>query len=767
MIRPRAPRPAKIALMAGAAGLALAAGQAAAATRQGSISVSASPGFAAAQAQVNPPPPPVDDGLSGGGFYLEADEVTQDQSSNHVVAKGSVEARYKGRVLRAEEIDYDQASGVVTARGHVQIVNPDGTAQFADAITLDKDLTEGIALGFSTRLQGNVKIAAATAVRQPDESVELRNAIYTPCEVCAEDGKKTPTWSIRARRVVQDKKRHIVYYQDAVIQVLGVGVLYLPAFWTADPSVERKSGFLPPVITYSAKRGLSYNQPWYQVISPSQDVTITPQINTKVNPLLNVQWRRRFWSGGFDVRAGVTYERDFDSGGDKFGERTWRSYILSGGAFDINDKWRWGFTGERASEDLIFDKYNIGDVFRERGLYAADDRRLISQLFAVRQDENSYLSVAAISVQGLRPTDLDRTFPIIAPLVEARWEPDMAILGGRLRIQGHAVALTRDQSIDNPLLPGIDSRTASIQADWQRTFIFPIGLRMEPFLQARGDVYRLDDLPAPFASSETVRRGWGTVGVNLSFPLIRQSGGTTYLLEPLAQVAISPDTRLDPRIPNEDSVVWEFDETNLFQVNKSPGFDLYEGGQRLNVGGRATIEWPDGRTASFLIGRSFRTKDDPALPDRTGLATKSSDYIFAAEASPLRGFTVFSRWRLDSGTGAIRRLEAGADFNTARVAGYVRYLQEDQKPSGTKVKGLDFRGEVYATEHWGLTLYGVRDIDDGAWRRRDVGIVYRDECVRLEVVYRRDETFNRTLGPSDSVVVRLTLATLGNSGYRR
>ena len=97
---------------------------------------------------------------------------------------------------------------------------------------------------------------------------------------------------------------------------------------------------------------------------------------------------------------------------------------------------------------------------------------------------------------------------------------------------------------------------------------------------------------------------------------------------------------------------------------------------------------------------------------------------------------------------------------------YLRYLQEDQSPTGIKFKGLDFRGYVWATKHWGLTLYGVRDIDEGAWRRRDVGVVYRDDCVQLEVVYRRDQTFNRTLGPSNSVVLRLTLATLGVSGYR-
>jgi len=33
------------------------------------------------------------------------------------------------------------------------------------------------------------------------------------------------------------------------------------------------------------------------------------------------------------------------------------------------------------------------------------------------------------------------------------------------------------------------------------------------------------------------------------------------------------------------------------------------------------------------------------------------------------------------------------------------------------------------------------------------------------VIYRHNETFNSTLGPSTSVVLRLSLATLGNSGY--
>lgn len=717
-----------------------------------------------------PAPPPaaasavVADGLAGGGFYLEADRLIEDEANHKVTAEGAVEARYKGRVLRARELDYDSQSGIVTARGKVQILNADGTSQFAEAIALDKDMTEGVALGFSTRLQGNVKIAAASARRQSDQVTEMNRVIYTPCQVCAQNGHDRPTWSIRARKVIEDRKRQTIYFQDAVIQVLGVGVVYLPAFWTADPSAVRKSGFLLPVITVSGTRGFSYEQPYYRVITPSQAITVTPQINSKVNPFLNIDYKRRFYSGTVDIRAGYTYDRDFTSGGDKFGALTSRSYILGSGAFNLSSNWQWGFTAERTSDKLIFDKYGIGDVFKDRGLYAADDRRLISQIYAVRQDQLSYLSVAAISVQGLRPNDDQSTFPTIAPLIEGRYEPARSILGGRLRIDGSAVALTRDQSPDDAGLPGVDSRRATLQADWRRAFTFDNGLRLAPFVQARGDVYSLSNLPPPGAADATVTRAFGTLGLDVSYPLIKQAGGITYVLEPLAQIAISPDTRLD-RVPDEDSSVWEFDETNLFQVNKSPGFDLYEGGQRVNLGGRATLMLPDGRSGSVLLGRSFRARNDPAIPERTGLQTALSDYILDFEATPVHGIDVFSRWRLDSSSLGINRLEVGADFATTRASGYISYLQEAQSPTGVELKSLDLHGEVYPVRHWGVELYGI--VDQGAWRRRDFGVIYRDDCVRVEVLYRHDETFNGALGPSTSVVLRLTLATLGNSGYSR
>jgi LPS-assembly protein len=712
------------------------------------------------------PPPrpaaaPIDDGLKGGGFYLESTTLIQDDATHRVIAEGNVEARYKGRVLRADELDYQRDTGVVTAHGHVTIVNPDGTSQFANALTLDKDMSEGVAIGFSARLQDNVKIAAARTERRNANVTELDRVIFTPCEVCAENGQKTPTWSIRARRVIEDKAKHSLYFQDAVIQVKGIGIFYLPAFYTADPTAARKSGFLLPALTISGSRGVSYEQPYYLVLSPSSDLTIAPQFNTKVNPFLHVDFRKRFYSGVMDIRAGVTDDRDFTSGGTKFGPSTPRSYVLASGQFDLGSHWTWGFTAEQASDKLIFEKYSIPEVYTDRGLYAADGGRLISQLYVVRQDQNSYVSIAAVDVEGLRPNDVQSTIPTVAPLIEAHYEFPNAMLGGRLRLDGSAVILTRDQSPSLDDTPGVNSRRATLGFDWRRAFTFGNGLRLEPFVQARGDLYNLTDLPAPFASSATLSRGFVDVGAKLSYPLIKVTPNATWMLEPMAQVVVGPNVRLDPRIPNEDSQVWQFDETNLFEANRSPGYDLYEGGQSLTLAGRASVILPSGGSASLIVGRVLQAGTNFDVPARTGLRPSLSDWIVGADAQLLPNIALFSRWRLDSSTLAVNSMETGIDFNSARVSGYVSYLRERLSPMGGKVSSLDIHGVVWATKHWGLDVYSI--VDGSTWRQNDIGVIYRDDCIRIELLYRRNETFNGSLGPTSSVILRLSLATLGNT----
>ncbi len=118
----------------------------------------------------------------------------------------------------------------------------------------------------------------------------------------------------------------------------------------------------------------------------------------------------------------------------------------------------------------MFQRYNVPNAFDPARLYATDDQRLLSQLYATEQSKDSYLSVSMMSFQGLRVGDQNGTFPVVAPLIEGRYDPNILILGGRVQLEGSAVVLQRARNPYTDAAPDQDSRRATVSADW-RSFL--------------------------------------------------------------------------------------------------------------------------------------------------------------------------------------------------------------------------------------------------------------------------------------------------------
>jgi LPS-assembly protein len=784
-----------------------------------------------AKAAAKPGPPAVDDGLGNRDVLVEADNLTDDRKTNIVTADGHVEMRYQGRTLRADKVVYNSVTGATHAYGNVVVINGDGTQAYAAEAELDDQLRAGLALGFSARLQDNVSIVANAAVHRNATVNAFRDARFTPCDICTKDGEaKEPTFSIEAQQIVEDRDHAVVYYRHAVFRVKGVPILALPFFWHADPSAKRRSGLLTPKLELSRRRGLSYEQPYLFALTPSSDLIVTPQINTSVNPLLNLRYRQRFWSGDLDIRAGYTHDQLFDSKG-KFGDNTNRSYILAHGAWQVDPRFTVGFGAEQVTDPTFFSRYSIRQVFQDRGPFVTDTDRLISQIYAIRQDSQSYISVAALDYESLRAgitnQQLQRfenssAFPFVGPLIEARYNPIDPILGGQFRALVSAVVLSRNNTViditdpsginpagphafgptpagalpsrptNAPSLIYSDSRRATGEADWRTNFTFDNGIRLSPFAEARGDIYSIGSgqlsTGPKFAqlvgAKGTVTRATGTLGLDASWPFIRPLGDGSIILEPLAQLAVSPKVKPDANIPNEDSASFEFDETTLFSTHRFPGYDLYEGGARANLGGRVTADFGKDRSASLLVGRVFRAEQDPVFSAVSGLQKTSSDWVTALTVTPMRGLSFFNRARLDGDNWKVHREEFGVNFSVDRSVLTLRYKYDENgvvqvqcafttctSPFGGtvingatvvgKVANADITARTYLTKHWGISVNATRDVRARFWPVAQLGIFYQDECIRFDILYTHDETFSSVIGSSDAVTFRLTLATLG------
>lgn len=807
-------------------------------------------------AAVKPPektPPAEDDGLGEDGAFITADEVTSPEE-NVIIARGSVEMRWDGRLIRADEVHYNQLTGRTVATGNVQTINPDGSIQYADRLDVDNEHAAGTGERIAFIDTENAKLFANRVERQDENTSRLTEAIFTPCELCVKNNvTQEPTWHIQASSITQDKKRRVVIYRNAVFKAKGIPVFYMPILWHADPSAKRASGFLMPKPGYSQRRGATLELPYLWAVSPYTDVIISPEFSSKLNPLLNLEVNRRFYSGDLHTRFGVTSERFFDNKGTKWGESNTRGYMLLDGAFDINEDWRWNFTAQRVWDKTdegapianFYERYKIDEGFPRAGEFSSGSRQLISQANLIRQTDTAFFNLSLISFQSLaiggncalpvviksdgtcetrtnRPSSpyfytaaRDRTLPAVAPMLDAYWSPDHEILGGRLSLSANAVSVIRKTTPSTDIYPGssdlyqagsydyrgaVDTARANLGLSWRREMITPIGLKIAPFVEARHDEYYLRDyynaetsyVSADGKDTRRVSRDLSTVGIDLSYPLMRRYQGVTAVIEPVAQIAISPESKLYPELTNEDSNAFEFDETTLFKANRSPGFDLYEGGKRLSLGVKTQLKFDSGLRVSTLLGRAFRQDPEESFYrtyttggvsykyDPSGLAATKSDWIVQADFDSGKGIRGYTRQRLDD-DGSIRRGETGLSYVNESTQLTLRHqydktgLLRDSSGNLVVVDGelvttnsyhdLQIFGQHFFNKRWGASARLTRDMKRDAWLRSEASLIYKDDCARFEVVYQRDETalLSNNGKASESISLRISLATLAPS----
>jgi LPS-assembly protein len=684
---------------------------------------------------------------------LEADKVYELSDENSIVAEGNVEALYEGRILRADRLVYNRTTERVHATGNVVIIEADGSQMFAKEVEVGANLSDGYVIGYSARLADTATVSANSAIRTPDGVNALEQVVYSACEVCAD--KPTPTWAIRARTAVQNEQTQMITYRDAVIEVGGIPVFYLPYLSHPDPNSERRSGLLIPDGGISSKIGAFYQQPYYWVVSDHSDITVAPMVSEKVNPLIGLDFRKRFYSGEVKFETSFTHEADFDSNGEKFGNETFRGHVYGQGAFAINSQWMWGFGVEHQSDDLYDRRYDISGQGERRGIYSGQPRRLLSQLYSVGQGDSYYADVAILNFQGLRANDDSSRLPLVAPLAYAEKYWDMGDFGFA-SINASSASLTRDT--------GADSQRVSLGADWSTIKVLPGGFAFEPFAELRGDYYALD---AAVSGQDDVTRLVGNAGAKLSYPMVRPGQTVDIMLEPTVMAAWGVANANDPAIPIEDSLLYEYDESSLFDANGFGNFDLYEGDGKVAAGLTARAVWKNGVELSSTVGRRWRSEADPAFNEASNLAGTSSDWVGSASVNVGRSLSLSSRVRLDGDDLKLNRVDARVSTTFSRFRAVGQYYKIDGRisPSGGEPdEGVFLRSELNITDRYSVIFGQLHDITRNLSPQQEIGVAYSDDCARFELVYRRTETRDRTLGPSENIQFRFTLRSLGNFG---
>lgn len=230
-------------------------------------------------------------------------------------------------------------------------------------------------------------------------------------------------------------------------------------------------------------------------------------------------------------------------------------------------------------------------------------------------------------------------------------------------------------------------------------------------------------------------------------------------------------------IPNEDARTVDLEDSNLFALNRFPGYDRVDDASRVTYGVEYGLDLKD-FSLSAIVGQSYRVSDRSSLfPDGTGLSERISDIVGRTTVRYKDFISVTHRYRLDKDNLALRRNEIDATVGSRRTYATIGYLRLNRNATET-TEDLTDREEVRLgariafARYWSIFGSTVIDLTDASEDtssladgfepvRHRIGLAYQDECIDLGVTWKRNYRSSGDARNNNTIQLRLAFRNLG------
>jgi LPS-assembly protein len=728
-------------------------------------------------------------------ILFRADEIQYDEQLALTTARGHVEIAQGGQVLLADTVSYNQRTDTVTASGNVSLTQPTGEIVFADFMELRDSMSQGFAKNVRMLMADRSRLAANAMRRTNANHTELVRGVYSPCDLCKSDPSAPPLWQLKAREIDHDKELQLLEFRDAVMEIDGWPVFYTPYLSTPDPSVKRASGFLVPSVGSSNTLGAHVTIPYYLVLGPDKDLTLAPRFYTIAGPLAEAEYRQRFGNGTLDAIGSLNHSNvGFGNSSSSQGEQ-WRGHFIEHSVFDLDDTFRTGVDVQRVSDQTYLLRFGYGNPLMNA---------MISRAYLEGFQPRGSTDIDGYIFQPLLPGLGDSTQPIVLPVANQNWQSEPDGLGGRWKLNGNLLDIVREV--------GTQTRRLSVGTEWDRSFRDPLGGKYDLSLSVRGDGYSIGDLSnvsnpelpsaffpqngqpalAPTATNFVTGRSFPQVGLIWSYPLVRRGDELTALIEPIVGGFASPSSGNRRNIPDEDSLSFQYSDTDLFRRDRLAGYDVLDTGQRVDYGTKFGLYDKVGGSYRLLVGQSYRAQPNLFLPLGSGVEKRLSDMVGRLVLSPNAYLDLIYRFRYSTAPWSNRSQQIGVSAGppALRVSSNFVYLPAQQQGEQVTIPStgqnvlygkreeISFAVSAKLTRYWSMQASETINLTNSTTLVNNVptttagssslygqiSAIYQDECLAFIGAVTQSGIRSGDVVPGYSVLFSVVFKNLGEIG---
>ena len=684
---------------------------------------------------------------------LISDKIDYNKLSGELIATGNVKVLYDTTILSADKIKYDGNLDKLSIIGKFVIYDGENTISSNNDIIINTKLKNGLIKGARAIINDKLQISAQSLNQENTNYNIFNTVVASSCEICANN--PTPFWQIRARKIIHDKEKQKIFFENARLDFLGLPVLYIPALNIPEPGISRASGVLVPQFSTSDKVGFSSKIPYYIVLNDNKDVTLTPYIMSKNSIIVETEYRQYTSNGYFELKNAFSIKDNFNFG-------RLNGFIEGKGSFALRKNYIADFNLDLAN---TIDFANGEKPFKNNYDYAEpEDDRLRNSFDISKTTPDSFFQLGTSFTQSFRFKDFngdgskeeDPNVPLILPEYYFKKNFYDTNYAGKYSLTAQSVNLTN-------LNTGQYSRIGGI-IDWKTDWQTNNGFNFATLTQLNANTYFIDN--------NFYKNAMPLAMIEARYPLKKTNKKASHLIEPITQIIWSPNQLtgyLNNNQNTSDSTTAEFEETNLFSTNRFPGFDDVEAGLRANIGGKYIMYDPNGWEFTTTAGRVFRQKDLNQFDasKSTGLDKLNSDYVSAFSLKSPQNLKVLTRLLLDDSMDASKH-ETKLGYSSKKYSADLGYVWLDKQ----SVLNLDnHQHEVnistnyMVNNNWKLGADWRQNIDTHSPISGNFAIMFENDCAKmnfsLDLQYDEQDRIDRTFG------MQIFLSGLGSNSNKK
>jgi len=684
-------------------------------------------------------------------IYLEADNLTYGENGTTISALGNAKLFYKNYTIEADEISYNQNIDQVVAIGNITMSEKNNIRLEASKIILSNELKEGFIEGANMILQDGSKIRAESGEINTNENI-FRNANYTFCEKCIKDPNCPYTWEFVADEVVHDQSNKKLVFKNIKFKLFDKTIFGIPNFSYPDFSVKRQSGFLLPSYNYSNFYGHGIKTPYLYVIDESSDITFSPFTTSRQGPLFDIEYRKKMRDNS-DIRVNPTFIYQANPSSIAPGNEKLRASLKTDATMVINDKFEWGWNATFASDETYMRKYGL------------DPRtKYNSNIYIEGLHNKNYISLAAINYKNLL-NEVETPQASLLPRFDYIHTLDLPYIDN-ITISANIVNTKREQEDEQLRITN--------EINWKDRYVTNNGVVISPNLSLRNDW--INSYDESDNQNTKLNRFSSDLSTTFAWPFFNKTSYGKQIIEPKIALGFINDEKTSQDLINEDSKTFNFNTINLFENNRSLGFDRVDSGSKIMIGLDYFLDDLFGGNFEMSVGKSLRLDDYSNYFDKKWSGTNgyNSDIVGAISYKYNKSlfFDYKTRYNEKDNEFDVNELnfqikkpkKYSLGLNYTKIAADANWLNSNISDPQNHVGLNEISGlaEFNLTNDWSVISSGTFNIETDQFLKSQIGLRFDDECLAFDIAYRENIFADRDISKDRTLLLNFELKTNKN-----